>query len=70
MYSIRLQRLLYDLKESGRIWYNRHNEYLLSEGYINDVICLCVFVQKTTSEFVILVYIDNINFIETPKELH
>ena len=29
MYSIKLQRSLYGLKQSGRIWYNRFSQYLL-----------------------------------------
>ena len=36
MYSIRLQRSLYGLKQSGRMWYNRLSEYLSKEGYTND----------------------------------
>ena len=31
MYSIKLQRYLYGLKQSGRMWYNRLNQYLLKE---------------------------------------
>jgi len=52
------------------MWYNRLSEYLLKEGYTNDVICPCIFIKKMTSEFVILnVYVDDINLIGTPKEL-
>ena len=29
MYSIKLQRSLYELKQSGRMWYNRLSQYLL-----------------------------------------
>ena len=32
MYSIKLKRSLYGLKQSGRMWYNRLSEYLLKEG--------------------------------------
>ena len=32
MYSIKLQRSLYGLKQSGRMWYNRLTEYLLKNG--------------------------------------
>ena len=70
MYSIRLQRSLYGLKQSGRMWYNRLSEYLSKEGYTNDEICPCVFIKKITSEFVILVvYVDDINLIGTLIEL-
>ncbi|CAL9025328.1 unnamed protein product [Prunus brigantina] len=41
MYSIKLRRSLYGLKQSGRMWYNRLSEYLIKEGYINDPICPC-----------------------------
>ena len=47
MYSIKLQRSLYGLKQSGRMWYNRLSEYLINEGYTNDAICPCVFIKKT-----------------------
>ena len=44
--SIKLQRSLYGLKQFGRMWYNRLSEYLLKEGYVNNPICLCVFIKK------------------------
>ena len=46
MYSIKLQRSLYGLKQSGRMWYNRLSDYLLKEGYVNNSICPCVFIKK------------------------
>ena len=38
-YSIKLNKSLYGLKQSGRMWYNRLSEYLIKEGYKNDSIC-------------------------------
>ncbi|KAF3653269.1 hypothetical protein FXO37_17067 [Capsicum annuum] len=70
LYSIRLQRSLYGLKQSGRIWYNRLSEYLKNEGYINDVICPCIFIKKMVSRFVVLaIYVNDINLIGTPEEV-
>ena len=53
-YSIKLQKSLYGLKQSGRMWYNRLSEYLLKEGYVNDQLCPCVFIKKTRSGFAII----------------
>ena len=47
MFSIKLQRSLYGLKQSGRMRYNRLSEYLLKEGYVNNPICPCVFIKKS-----------------------
>ena len=70
MYSIKLQRSLYGLKQSGRMWYNRLSDYLISKGYKNHVICPCVFIKKTTSGYVIIaVYVDDLNIIGTTKEI-
>ena len=65
MYSIKLQRSLYGLKQYGRMWYNCLSEYLIKEGYTNDAICPCVFIKKTISELVVLaIYFDDINLLE------
>ena len=70
MYSIKLQRYLYGLKQSGRMWYNRLNRYLLKEGYVNNSICPCVFIKKTENGLAIIaVYVDDLNLIGTPEEL-
>lgn len=71
MYSIKLQRSLYGLKQSGRMWYNRLSDYLISKGYVNNSICPCVFIKKTTSGYVIIaVYVDDLNIIGTNREIH
>ncbi|KAK2443387.1 hypothetical protein QL285_014496 [Trifolium repens] len=69
-YSIKLNKSLYGLKQSGRMWYNRLSEYLLKEGYANDSICPCIFIKRSGKEFAIIaVYVDDINIIGTPGEL-
>ena len=70
LYSIKLCRSLYGLKQSGRMWYNRLSEYLLRKGYKNDPLCPCVFIKRSGSEFVIIaVYVDDLNIIGTTNEL-
>lgn len=70
LYSIKLQRSLYGLKQSGRMWYNHLSEYLLQEGYINNPICPCVFIKRTENGFAIIaVYVDDLNLVGTPEEL-
>ena len=70
MFSIKLQRSLYGLKQSRRVWYNRLSEYLLKEGYVNNLICPCVFIKKSETGFsIIAVYVDDLNLVGTPEEL-
>ena len=70
MYSIKLQRSLYGLKQSGRMWYNRLSEYLLKEGYVNNPICPCIFIKKSETGFaIIVVYVDDLNLVGTPEEI-
>ena len=70
LYSIKLQRSLYGLKQAGRKWYNRLTEYLLKQGYNIDPIFLCIFIKISRSQFVVIVvYIDDLNIIGTAEEL-
>ena len=67
-YSIKLNKSLYGLKQSGRMWYNRLSEYLIKEGYKNDSICPCIFIKRSGSEFMIIaIYVDDLNLIGTPQ---
>nr|GEW24894.1 putative RNA-directed DNA polymerase [Tanacetum cinerariifolium] len=71
MYSIKLQRSLYGLKQSERMWYNRLSDYLISKGYKSNLIYPYVFIKKKTSGFVIIaIYVDDLNIIGTSKEIN
>ena len=68
--SIKLNKSLYGLKQSGRMWYNLLSEYLLKEGYKNDSIRPCIFIKRFGPEYVIVtMYVDDLNIIGTPGEL-
>ncbi|XP_009786386.1 uncharacterized protein [Nicotiana sylvestris] len=68
--SIKLQKSLYGLKQSERMWYNPLSKYLLKKRYKNDPICPSNFIKRSGSEFVtIAVYVDDLNTIDTSKEL-
>jgi hypothetical protein len=58
------------LKQPGRIWYNRLNEFLLNKGYSNSDDCPCVFIRKFTTVFCIIsVYVDDLNIIGHAKDI-
>jgi len=50
------ETLIYGLKQSRRMWYNRLSEYLISQGYENNELCPCVFIQKSHFRFGSLYY--------------
>ena len=71
IYSLKLRRSLYGLKQSERMWCNRLSKYLVKEGYENNLICPCVFIKKSVKGFAILaVYVDDINLFGTPEEIY
>ena len=78
IYSIKLQRSLYGLKQAGRMWYKCLDDYFISKGYTNNLIFPSVFIKKTTSEFkkttsefvIMVVYVDDLNIIGTNKEIN
>ena len=45
MYCVKLQKSLYGLKQSSRMWYNRLSEFIKSIGYANNDDCPCVFIN-------------------------
>jgi hypothetical protein len=70
MFSVRLQRSLYGLKQSGRMWFNRLSNFLLQRGYINNDDCPYVFIKKSLKGFCIIsVYVDDLNIIGTTGDI-
>ncbi|KAL0291394.1 UNVERIFIED_CONTAM: Retrovirus-related Pol polyprotein from transposon TNT 1-94 [Sesamum calycinum] len=70
MYSIKLKRSLYGLKQSGRMWYNLLSEYLIKKGFCHSQISPCLFIKRTESGFVIIaVYVDDLNIIRSPEKI-
>ena len=70
MFSVRLQRSLYGLKQSGRMWFNRLSNFLLKRGYTNNDDCPCVFIKKSANGFCIIsVYVDDLNIIRTTRDI-
>ena len=52
------------------MWYNHLNEYLLKKGFVNNEICPCIFIKKTTFRFsIIAIYVDDLNLIDTLEKL-
>jgi hypothetical protein len=42
----------------------------LKKGFKNNPICPCIFIKKFESGFAIVaIYVDDLNLVETPKEL-
>ena len=70
MFSVRLQRSLYGLKQSGRMWFNRLSNFLLKRGYTKNDDCPYVFIKKSTYGFcIILVYVDDLSIIGTTRDI-
>ena len=71
MYCVKLQKSLYGLKQSGRMWYNRLSECLSLKGYTKNDDCPCVFIKKSTSGFCIIsVYVDDLNIIGNETDIN
>ncbi|RVW14192.1 Copia protein [Vitis vinifera] len=66
MYSIKLQRSLYGLKQSGRMWYNRLSEYLLKEGssifQMEFLVHQSTYIKKVLKRF----YMDKAHPLSSP----
>jgi hypothetical protein len=71
MYCVKLNKLLYGLKQSERMWYNRLKEFILNKGHSNNDDYLCVFIHKSSTRFYIIsVYVDDLNTIGTEIDIN
>jgi hypothetical protein len=70
IYCVKLVKSLYGLEQSGRMWYNQLNEFLLNKGYLNSDDCPYMFIRKSSTGFCIIsVYIDDLNIIGHAKDI-
>jgi hypothetical protein len=70
MYCVKLQKSLYGLKQSGRMWYNRLSEFLLRKGYTKNDDCSCVFTKRSKVGYCIIsIYVDDLNIIENKLDI-
>jgi hypothetical protein len=71
IYCVKLNKLLYGLKQFGRMWYNRLKEFLLNKCYYNNDGCPCVFIRKSSTVFCIIsIYVDDLNIIGTELDIN
>ena len=69
--GLRIQKVLYGLKQAGRLWYKHLRKFLLDHKFTNDATLPYIFVYKQRLDFVILaVYVDDINLMGTLSACH
>ena len=57
MYCVKLNKSLYGLRQSGRMWYNRLSEFLLQKGYFNSVELPMCFHQEVLDRILHHLYV-------------
>ncbi|KAL2251798.1 UNVERIFIED_CONTAM: Transposon Ty1-BL Gag-Pol polyprotein [Sesamum indicum] len=69
MYSIKLKRSLYGLKQSGCTWYNRLSEYLIKKGFYHNQISLFIHKEDRVRIVIIVVYVDDFEYHWISREI-
>jgi hypothetical protein len=71
MYCVKLNKSVYSLKQSERIWYKQLKEFLLNKCYSNNDDCPCICICKSSTGFYIIsVYVDDLNIIVTELDIN
>jgi hypothetical protein len=71
MYCVKLNKSLYGLKQSGRMWYNQLKKLIQNKGYSKKYDCSCVFIRKSSTGFCIIsIYVDDLNIIGTELDIN
>jgi hypothetical protein len=70
MHCVKLNKSLYGLKQSGRIWHKQLSKFLIQKGYSNNDDCPCFFIKKSSLRFCIIsVYLEDLNIIGNTQDI-
>ena len=70
MYCVKLNKFLYGLKQSGRMWYSRLKEFLLKKGYSNNDYCPYVSIKQSSTGFCLIsVCVDDLNIFGSAQDI-
>ena len=63
---VRIQKAIYGLKQSGRLWYQNLTDYLMQQGFKANKYTPCVFVNRRGKQLVLIaIYVDDLNIFGT-----
>jgi hypothetical protein len=71
VYCVKLNKSLYGLKQSERMWHNQLKEFFLNKCHSNNEDYPFVFIRKSSTKFyIILVYVNDLNIICTELDIN
>ena len=69
-YVFKLKKVLYDLKQVPRTWYDRLSSFLLDKGYLRGKVDQTLFIKKQGKHILVVqIYVDDIIFGSIKKIL-